>query len=167
MSVLSKFVRRNKKALLTGARVLAAGITRGKSEKVIGNLKGIGAAVKTYKGLTKRPSKSETAQAAKLNSVHVTPPRIVGISSVVATTKPGGAKLSGVAMPAVSGSTRRRTAAVTRKKAAARPKAAKAPRRASGGRKPPKGGLDLKGLSASWKAAGKPGTWQGWIASHK
>lgn len=34
-------------------------------------------------------------------------------------------------------------------------------------RKPPSGGLDLKALSASWKAAGRPGTWQGWIAANK
>lgn len=34
-------------------------------------------------------------------------------------------------------------------------------------RKPPTGGLDLRALSASWKAAGKPGTWQGWIAANK
>lgn len=34
-------------------------------------------------------------------------------------------------------------------------------------RRPPTGGLDLKALSASWKAAGKPGTWQGWIAANK
>jgi len=34
-------------------------------------------------------------------------------------------------------------------------------------RAPPKGGLDLKALSASWKAAGKPGTWQGWIQANK
>lgn len=34
-------------------------------------------------------------------------------------------------------------------------------------RKPPSGGLDLRALSASWKAAGKPGTWQGWIAANK
>lgn len=51
-------------------------------------------------------------------------------------------------------------------------KAKKAPRKpakASSGAKraPPKGGLDLKALSASWKAAGKPGTWQGWIQANK
>jgi hypothetical protein len=34
-------------------------------------------------------------------------------------------------------------------------------------RKPPTGGLDLKALSVSWRAAGKPGTWQGWIAANK
>lgn len=37
----------------------------------------------------------------------------------------------------------------------------------SGKRRPPTGGLDLKALSASWRAAGKPGTWQGWIAANK
>lgn len=31
------------------------------------------------------------------------------------------------------------------------------------GRTPPKGGLDLKRMSAAWKAAGKPGTWINWI----
>lgn len=42
-------------------------------------------------------------------------------------------------------------------------------RRAPSGKKraPPTGGLDLKALSASWKAAGKPGTWQGWIKANK
>lgn len=34
-------------------------------------------------------------------------------------------------------------------------------------RRPPPGGLDLKALSASWRAAGRPGTWQGWIAANK
>jgi len=53
----------------------------------------------------------------------------------------------------------------TARKAAA-PKAPKA-RKVASGRKPPTGGLDLKALSASWKAAGKPGTWQGWIQANK
>lgn len=43
----------------------------------------------------------------------------------------------------------------------------KPPRALRPRRKPPSGGLDLKALSASWKAAGKPGTWQGWIAANK
>lgn len=43
----------------------------------------------------------------------------------------------------------------------------KPPRALRPRRKPPTGGLDLKALSASWKAAGKPGTWQGWIAANK
>jgi hypothetical protein len=166
MSVLSKFVRKNKKALLTGLRVVAAGVTRGKSEKIVSNLKGIGAAVKVYKGLTKRPSKSESAQQAKLNSVHVTPPRIVPISAVQATTMPGGKKLSGV--PTFSGSSKRAPVAVVkvkgRKRAAAK---AKAPRKASSGKRAaPKGGKDFKALSVSWNAAGKPGTWLAWVKAH-
>lgn len=47
------------------------------------------------------------------------------------------------------------------------PKRATKPAAARSGRKPPTGGLDLKALSASWRAAGKPGTWQGWIAQNK
>lgn len=34
-------------------------------------------------------------------------------------------------------------------------------------RKPPAGGLDLREIGRLWRAAGKPGTWQGWIAQHK
>lgn len=34
------------------------------------------------------------------------------------------------------------------------------------GRTPPKGGLDLKRMAAQWRAAGKPGTWIGWIKSN-
>jgi len=49
-----------------------------------------------------------------------------------------------------------------RDRAAARAAPA-APRR----RRPPTGGLDLKALSASWKKAGKPGTWQAWISANK
>jgi hypothetical protein len=45
----------------------------------------------------------------------------------------------------------------------------KAKRKAPSGakRKAPTGGLNLKALSASWKKAGKPGTWQGWIRDNK
>lgn len=34
-------------------------------------------------------------------------------------------------------------------------------------RLPPKGGLDLKAMAAQWRAAGKPGTWAGWIKSNQ
>lgn len=85
------------------------------------------------------------------------PPKVV---SIRAQTMPGGAPLKGVT---VSAPRRRKAAASLTKKA---PK--KARKAASGGKRtPPKGGLNLKALSASWKAAGKPGTWQAWIASNK
>jgi hypothetical protein len=38
--------------------------------------------------------------------------------------------------------------------------------RAKSARKPPKGGKDFKALSASWRAAGKPGKWIDWVKSH-
>ncbi len=41
----------------------------------------------------------------------------------------------------------------------------KAPRKKK--RKAPTGGLDLKAISKAWHAAGKPGTWLGYIKSHK
>lgn len=58
----------------------------------------------------------------------------------------------------------RKAKAKAKAKATKPPKAPKAPK-AKTTRKPPKGGLDLKALSASWKAAGKPGTWIGWVKS--
>lgn len=42
----------------------------------------------------------------------------------------------------------------------------KAKRAPGKGRTPPKGGLDLKRMAAQWRAAGKPGTWIGWIKSN-
>lgn len=107
------------------------------------------------------------AQRALARRIHVTAPRVVPISAATvkppAETLPGGAPLQGRAPARRGAVTAPRT---RRRKAAAAPRAPKAPR-AKGTRKPPKGGLDLKALSASWKAAGKPGTWQAWIASHK
>ena len=83
-------------------------------------------------------------------------PKVVDIK---ASTMPGGAPLRGVS----TGPKRRRKAAAI----AAPKRAPKAPRKASGsGRKPPKGGKDLKALSASWNAAGKPGKWIDWVKSH-
>jgi hypothetical protein len=160
MSWLSSAIRKNKKGLKKtlkiGARVVLAGVTRGKSEKVISQAKSIGAAVKTYRGLTKRHNKSENAALAKAMSVQR--PTVVPIKAMPATTMPGGAPLKGVRAA-------KRTRAA---KPAAAAKAPKRPRKArSGGKRPPpKGGKDFKALSASWKAAGKPGTWLGWVKSH-
>lgn len=70
----------------------------------------------------------------------------------------------GVAMPGL----KVKKKAAPKKKKAAPKKAKAAPKKAAAKKRaPPKGGLDLKALSASWKAAGKPGTWQGWIKANK
>jgi hypothetical protein len=95
-------------------------------------------------------SKASKAQAQKIATL--APPKVVDIR---AQTMPGGAPLRGV-----------RVAKQRRKVAAAR-SYVPAKKALKGVRRPPKGGLDLKALSASWKAAGKPGTWQGWIAKNK
>jgi hypothetical protein len=96
------------------------------------------------------------AQKALVSRIKVSAPSIVPISSATAKpraiTMPGGAPLAG-------------STARPKRRVAAKPKA-KAPKRSSGGRKPPKGGKDFKSLSASWKAAGKPGKWIDWVKSH-
>jgi len=45
-------------------------------------------------------------------------------------------------------------------------KAAKVTRSSNGKRVPPKGGLDLAAIARQWRAAGKPGTWQGYIKAN-
>jgi len=62
---------------------------------------------------------------------------------------------------------RRKKASVRRRaRAAPAPAPRRRKRRGGGGRTPPPGGLDLKAMSQAWRAAGSPGTWQGWIASN-
>lgn len=159
-----RFVKKHRKSIELGARVVAAGITRGKSEKVVSQLKGVGAAVKTYKGLKKVATKAETALAEKI--AKLAPPKVVPISAAPATTMPGGAPLRGVKRaPGVVAAKRpkakRARVVKPRKMAAAKPRTAAGARRG-----PPKGGKDFKALSASWKKAGKPGTWLDWVKSH-
>lgn len=107
-------------------------------------------------------AKSQRAQLKKIGTLQ--PPQIVGIKSAV--SMPGGAPLRGerkaAALPGLGGVLQQqaRTRPRRRKVAAAK---AKAPRKA---RKAPTGGKDFKALSASWKAAGKPGKWIDWVKSH-
>lgn len=158
-----KFVKKHRKSIELGARVVAAGITRGKSEKVVSQLKGVGAAVKTYKGLKKVATKAETALAEKI--AKLAPPKVVPISAAPATTMPGGAPLRGVKR--APGVVAPRKAAKRARVVKPRKMAAAKPRKAAGARRgPPKGGKDFKALSASWKKAGKPGKWIDWVKSH-
>ena len=99
------------------------------------------------------------AQKALVNRIKVSAPAIVPISAGTskprAATMPGGAPLKGIT---VSAPRRRKVAAAKVKKAPAK--------RSGSGRKPPKGGKDLKALSKSWNAAGKPGKWIDWVKTH-
>jgi hypothetical protein len=72
-----------------------------------------------------------------------------------ATAMPGGARLAGELRSLVRRRRRRSVAATS------------APAATGTKRKAPTGGLDLKALSASWRAAGKPGKWLDWIKSHR
>lgn len=115
-------------------------------------LRSAGAAA-AKRGLGVLRTKAEKALARK---THAMKPNVT--VSPAATTMPGGAPLA--KLPSAAAPRRRR-------KGAAAPRSAKAPRKAAGGgRKPPKGGKDLKALSASWKAAGKPGRWIDWVKAH-
>ena len=104
--------------------------------------------------------RSKAARALVDRVVRLAPPTA---SASAAQTMPGGAPLSSAA--------ERRNAKTARAVRSRRPKAAprgkaSKPRRRSSGRKPPTGGLNLKALSASWKAAGKPGRWIDWVKAN-
>lgn len=67
---------------------------------------------------------------------------------------------------------RARTAAAASRAARSTPRRARgtSPRRRASGttgarRGPPRGGLNLKAMSVSWNAAGKPGTWREWVSN--
>lgn len=157
MSMLSKFVKKNKKGLLKVGRVILAGVTKGKSEKIISKAESIGHAVKTYKGLSKKATKAEEAALAR--AAALSPPKVVSISSA-ATAMPGGSPIRGVARKKAAASV------VKKPKKRAAKGTAKAPKRPAKGRKAPTGGKDFKALSKSWNAAGKPGTWLAWVKAH-
>lgn len=127
-------------------KVAKAGLsvaTKGLSDKVFSALKGKGAKPAATKPTT-TPTLQNQALMAKLGAP------VLKLSQTEAGE--GGY---------IASALRRRRAPRRAKRASQR----KPP--SGGGRKPPSGGLDFKALSASWKAAGKPGTWQGWIAAHK
>jgi hypothetical protein len=84
-----------------------------------------------------------------------------------ATTMPGGAPLRGKVAAARAVRPKKRKLYLTGKARRARERATlegAPPQKAK--RKAPSGGKDFKALSASWKAAGKPGTWLDWVKSH-
>lgn len=155
MSWLSKGIKKARKALHLPA------ITLGNVAKVGGALAtgGVGAlgaaaiasklrnaAVGGIKQVVR--SKAEKALHDRLATLLPSHP---GTATPAAQTMPGGAPL-------------RTVAAKVRRAVHSRRRAASSPRKA---RSAPKGGLDLRALSASWKAAGKPGRWIDWVKAHR
>lgn len=73
-----------------------------------------------------------------------------------AVAHPGGAPIVAAARAASPAGRRLRRAAPRKAKSSGKPSK----------RRAPTGGKDFKALSASWRAAGKPGTWLAWVKSH-
>lgn len=131
-----------KKALPVVAKGIASNVPGG--THVLKAVKAVGAAVRSKKVAA---IKLQPASVRGLITKHqITAPGKINAPKVT-VAMPGGAPIPG-------GTGKRR-------------KRVKVKRAGSSNRKPPSGGLNLKALSASWRAAGKPGTWQQWIASHK
>lgn len=99
--------------------------------------------------------RTKAAKALVSRVAKLAPP--AGASSQ-ATTMPGGAPLSPTRALA------RKSPTTSHRRRKGRGKATKA---AGTKRRAPTGGLDLKALSASWRAAGKPGRWIDWVKSHR
>lgn len=163
------------RSVAKGAAVVAGG------PLAVGTVLGSKAASAAAGGI-KQVIRTKAAKSANRKLDQLGP---VATTAGAATRMPGGAKLP-AAKKLKRKAKRAKLPRVKRRAAMAAPAAPKraakgaapskarkgrrrAPAKPAGGskRKPPTGGLDLKALSASWKAAGKPGTWQGWIAAHK
>lgn len=157
MSWLSRGIKKARKALHLPA------ITLGNVAKVGGALAtgGVGAlgaaaiasklrnaAVGGIKQVVR--SKAEKALHDRLATLLPSHP---GTATPAAQTMPGGAPLRALGAKVVRAAHSRRAR-----------RAASSPRKA---RSAPKGGLDLRALSASWKAAGKPGRWIDWVKAHR
>lgn len=103
-------------------------------------------------GAIKQVIKSKAEKALHDRTATLLPPVVAPNTASPAVARPGGAPLR---------------AAVARAAAGAAAPRRRRRRAAAGGRRAPTGGLDLRALSAAWKAAGKPGTWMDWIRSHR
>ena len=175
MSWFSKVLKKGAKIVAKALRPTVAAATGGLSEKAITVAKGIGS-------IAHGRRTNKRAASLKIDPVSVRAviskqsiPRGVRTVQSAATTMPGGAPLSRssgrkarrrkTSTPSVPAGPRGASSRTSSKK----PKTVKLPKppKVKSKRKAPTGGLDLKALSASWKAAGKPGTWQEWIKANK
>lgn len=158
MSWLSKGIKKARKALHLPA------ITLGNVAKVggalaTGGVGALGAAAIASKlrnaavGGIKQVVRSKAEKALHDRLATLLPNRDAGNTAAPAQTMPGGAPLRALGAKVVRAAHSRRA-----RRAASSP----AKRRSA-----PKGGLDLRALSQSWKAAGKPGSWMDWIRSHR
>jgi hypothetical protein len=152
---LRKIIKKARKALHVPALTLGNVVKVG-AGLASGGVGGLGAAAIASKlrshGISgiKQVVRSKGEKALHDRLATLIPNRQAPNTAAPADTRPGGAALRAIVRKA----TRRARRASSRPVAAAK-------------RRAPTGGLDLKALSASWKAAGKPGTWMDWIRSHR
>lgn len=173
MSWLSKAIKRNKKHITKLVQKGASVATGGLSDKAIAIAK---SGAKLVKG-AKAKRTLDRIPKPQLDAIRLkskVPTAATRIDNT-AVAMPGGARIAGAAAPWL-GKGKRRTAkqieaaeakayglTVQRPKSSKVPKATKAKAKKApkvkAKRSPPKGGIDLKALSAAWKAQGKPGKW--------
>jgi hypothetical protein len=161
---LKRFVKKARKALhlpaLTLGNVAKVGLAA--STGGVGALGAMALASKLKTagvGGIKQIVRAKAQKALNDRTATLLPKRDAGNTAAQATTMPGGAAIGRAVVRAARRTVKRRV---------------KVARRSSGGsssssgkRAAPKGGLDLKAASASWKAAGKPGKWLDWVKSHR
>lgn len=141
--------------------------TYGASDKVLAAAKSLGAAKKQFvRGRTLNPAMQALVnkKAPQLSRIVVTRDAQAGPGGFGQIGQHGSAAAAGT-RPRPRGAKRARTppAARTRRRRAGTRRAA-----GSGSRRaPPRGGLNLRAMSAAWKAAGKPGTWRDWIRTNQ
>lgn len=133
------------KVVKTGASVL----THGTSDLLLKQLKGTGQVKQAQKAVAAKQMTAQQLAAATAVQPSV---KVPAAQKVQAALRPLASAAKGT--PQKKASTRKAKA----------PKAAKVKKVSS--RKPPKGGLDLAAISRAWKAAGKPGTWIGYIKAN-
>lgn len=142
--------------LKVGGKVLkkaASVATRGASDHVLKAVKSLG----TAKSLLK-PGKGSTIGMQALAN-RVVPQ--VRITPTLRDAAAGSASLGIMAKKPRVRRRRRRTTTTTR--TTRRRRAASTTTTAKKKRTAPRGGLDLRAMSAAWRSAGRPGTWQDWV----
>lgn len=151
-----------KKGLLKVGRLGLAAVTGGQSEAVIRTAQAASKGLQLMKAKDKLGKVPALALRSSQEKTKTPTPQAAKQLSAAAVAMPGGAPIK-ESRSARKGSTARRSS--SRGSQGTRPKT-KSPKTSSK-RRPPSGGLDLAALSKSWAAAGRPGTWRGWIAKNK
>lgn len=149
--------------LKVGGKLLkkvASKVTHGASDHVIKAVKSLGTAKRLLK-----PGAGTTIGMQAL-AARMAP--TVRSSTVLRDAAAGHAQPGSYARTTGTPATRRRRA----RKKATTTRATRTPARnqttrprASSGRTAPRGGLNLRAMSQSWNAAGKPGTWREWVSN--